>query len=307
MNEAIDPKAIVPAVEARMDAWITAIGSKETDRLYAQVATGKRLRARLVAAIAGINERTVELAAVIELIHAASLLHDDVIDEARTRRGNASVNATDGSKRAVMLGDILYAKGFERLAGLGERVAVVVAGAVVWLSAGELEDVALAESFNSDTERYRTMIYQKTASLIEAAAVAAALVAGKESEPYALYGKNLGLAFQIIDDILDITQSEEKLGKPAMHDFREGKCTLPYIYLYEVLEGPQKQRLVDAFAREVDVKEQQWIRSMMQSSGALDQAREEARTLAAEAMRVMASLGEAALVEMVRAMVERDF
>ncbi|OHE21220.1 MAG: octaprenyl-diphosphate synthase, partial [Sulfurimonas sp. RIFOXYD2_FULL_37_8] len=193
---------------------------------------GKRLRAKLILKIADSNEKAPLLAAIVELIHGASLLHDDVIDEATLRRGVASVNATDGSKTAVMLGDILYSKAFTELVSFEKEIARIIASSVTALSKGEMMDVKMADEFNSDEEKYLDMLYLKTATLIEASAEAAAILAGKDSHSHALYGKNLGLSFQIIDDILDITSDEAILGKPAMNDFVEGKCTLPYIYLY---------------------------------------------------------------------------
>ncbi len=107
-------------------------------------------------------------------------------------------------------------------------------------------DLDLAKSFNADEDMYLEMLYLKTATLIEASAYSAAILAKKDPKKYAIYGKNLGLSFQIIDDILDITSDEATLGKPAMNDFSEGKVTLPYIYLYESLEEKQRQKLVSA-------------------------------------------------------------
>ncbi len=231
-------------VEALMREHIESIGDSRSLELYDKVPKGKRLRAKLILKIASQSKESVALASVVELIHAASLLHDDVIDEADTRRGVTSINHEFGNMTAIMLGDILYSKGFTKLTYLPNEVARSVADAVTKLSVGELLDVELASSFNHSLEVYFDMIYKKTASLIEASAFSAALLAGRETEKYALYGKNLGLAFQVIDDVLDITSSSEVLGKPALNDFREGKTTLPYIYMYEKLNLNDQDKLL---------------------------------------------------------------
>ncbi len=160
-----------------------------------------------------------------------------------TRRGKISVNASDGDKTAIMMGDILYSKAFFELTDISPLVAKVVSNAVVQLSLGELADVELSRKFHIDREAYIKMLYQKTASLMEASAEAGAILVGKNREAYRKYGKNLGIAFQMIDDILDITSDSKTLGKPALHDFVEGKVTLPYMYLYEVLAEEDREYL----------------------------------------------------------------
>jgi octaprenyl-diphosphate synthase len=151
------------------------------------------------------------------------------------------------------------------------------------------------------------MIYNKTASLIEASAKAAALLAGKPHEPLALYGKNLGLAFQIIDDILDITQDSQTLGKPAMHDFKEGKTTLPYLYMYEALEDSEKEQLMSYFGKDLSKNESDWIRQKMDETGALSRSIIDAKNLGNEAIESVKSLGIEGLDGVVRQMIERDF
>jgi octaprenyl-diphosphate synthase len=294
-------------VEWQMHRFIEVLDNEEIKKLFQALPKGKRLRAKLVLKVAGDQPKAIKLAAVIEMIHAASLLHDDVIDEAQTRRGVASLNATEGSKRAVMMGDILYSKGFEELVNFERKIAKTVASAVTQLSIGELMDVKLSECFSPDVESYMQMIYQKTASLIEATAASAALLAGKDEKVYGTYGRNLGLAFQIIDDILDVTQTSEQLGKPAMHDFEEGKTTLPYIYLYERLDTVGRERLASLHGKVLDEAERDWIRSMMEQSGAIQRAYRYAKELGEEAVQLMRDKDENALAEIVEAMIERNF
>jgi octaprenyl-diphosphate synthase len=206
-----------------------------------------------------------------------------------------------------MLGDILYSKGFYELNNISAEVAKIVSNAVTQLSLGELKDVSLSGSFNLDREVYLEMIYQKTASLIEASAGAAALLAGKPKEIYMTYGRNLGIAFQMIDDLLDITSDAATLGKPALHDFTEGKTTLPYIYLYEALDDVEKSILASLHAKVLNQDEQQWILSRMKEHKIIERSYLEAKILIDEAIEIMNAQGEEALSGIAKEMIERDF
>lgn len=292
-------------VEVELKRLIEEIDYDEVTELFSKLSGGKRLRAKLILKIASEHKDAPLLAAIVELIHAASLLHDDVIDEATTRRGATSVNATEGSKTAVMLGDILYSKAFTELVAFDKEIAKVIASSVTALSKGEMIDVKMAEKFNSDEDVYLEMLYLKTATLIEAAAKASALLAGKDAKSHALYGKNLGLSFQIIDDILDITATSEVLGKPAMHDFVEGKCTLPYIYLYEALDDEDKKRLVASHAQNISEDKALWIKSKMQEFKSIEKSFSLAQELSQEAQKAMSNDPE--LVLILQSMIKRGF
>lgn len=294
-------------VEILMQKHIESIGDSKSLELFKLVPKGKRLRAKLILKIAGESEASINLASIVELIHAASLLHDDVIDDALTRRGNASINATFGNKTAIMLGDILYSKGFVELTALPKEVASCVASAVTKLSVGELLDVELANAFNDNEALYMDMIYKKTASLIEAAAFSAAFLSGKDTKKYALYGKNLGLAFQIIDDVLDITQDSQKLGKPALNDFKEGKTTLPYLYMYKLLSQDEKQKLLSLFQKELSFEEQTWIKAKMHETNALEKSINYAKQLGFEALEVIKEENLPDLEKIIKEMIVRDF
>ena len=292
-------------VEEAIAELVEQVGYDEVPKLFKTLKGGKRLRARLVQKIAKDDENAPLLGAIIELIHAASLLHDDVIDDADLRRGVPSVNATDGSKTAIMLGDILYSKGFSSLVAFDKAIAQTIADAVTALSVGEMMDVRMAESFNEDEEAYLQMLYLKTASLIEASAKSAALLVGKDAERYAVYGKNLGLAFQIIDDILDIVSDEATLGKPAMNDFVEGKCTLPYIYLYEALSGDEKEKLKSFHMKVLDAGDITWIREKMKEHQTVERSYMLAGRLSQEAMAAVSD--EPELIAIIEAMMERSY
>jgi len=292
-------------VEQEIDRLIKECEYDEVERLFKTLSGGKRLRAKLILKIASEHKDAPLLAAIVELIHAASLLHDDVIDEADTRRGAASVNATEGSKTAVMLGDILYSKGFTELVAFDKEVAQTIAASVTALSKGEMMDVKMAEAFNSDEKKYLDMLYLKTATLIEAAAKASALLAGKDATSHALYGRNLGLSFQIIDDILDITADEATLGKPAMNDFVEGKCTLPYIYLYEQLDTKDREKLVSFHAKKLTQNEISWIKAKMAQYKTVEKSFRLAQDLSDEAKNILSN--DEDLVNILNTMIKRSY
>lgn len=271
-------------VEALIKQLVNEVDYPRAEELFAKLSGGKRLRARLILTIAPDAPKAPLLGAIVELIHAASLLHDDVIDEAGVRRGVASVNATHGSKIAIMLGDILYSKAFSELTSFDPSIARAVAESVTRLSVGEMMDVEMAENFNTDRDLYLKMLYLKTATLIEAASFGAAVLAGKDATAHATYGKNLGLAFQIVDDILDITSDEATLGKPSLNDFTEGKTTLPYIDLYDSLPAEEKSRLKNAHAQVLSEDDKNWIRTKMDECGAIENSYIYARKLCDEAI-----------------------
>lgn len=298
---------MIEAVERKIEQFIAELGDAEVSRLYGMLPHGKRLRAKLILKVAGSGLMAVKTAAIVEMIHAASLLHDDVIDDAFTRRGKASLNALYGNKTSIMLGDILYSKGFFELNNIDKEISKVISNAVVQLSLGERSDVALSKSFNHDKNKYLKMIYQKTASLMEASAEAAALLAGKPRVPYRTYGRNLGIAFQMIDDLLDVTQTSQQLGKPAMHDYEEGKATLPFIYLYEAMDDIEQKELLALHACKLSTKDQKWILSKMNKYEIIARCSLEAKELIDEAVTLMQDANEQSLEQIARAMIERSF
>ena len=295
---------MIEQVEKEIDKLMDELHYPLAKEWYARLSGGKRLRAKLVLKIAQSSKLSIRLAAIIEMIHAASLLHDDVIDDAMSRRGVASINATEGSKQAIMLGDILYSKAFSALSTFEDEIAKCVADAVTALSMGEMMDVEMSKSFNSNEKRYLDMLYLKTASLIEASAKAAAMLVGKDADAYGLYGKNLGLSFQIIDDILDIVSDEATLGKPALNDYVEGKCTLPYIYMYNHLESNDREKLLLLHGKKLTSDESAWVKEKMESLGALKASYHLAQNLSDEAK---AAVEDEALHTILDTMMQRTF
>ena len=293
-------------VKEQIKDFVKECNDEKSLILLEKLATGKMLRSKLILKIAGISNESIKLCAVVEMIHAASLLHDDVIDESDTRRGQPSVNALFDNKTAIMFGDILYSKAFTELSQMDKKIAYTVSNAVTLLSVGEMLDVDLTNSFNSSYDKYLDMIYKKTASLIEASAKSAALLAGLDEEKYALYGKNLGLAFQMIDDILDITQDSLTLGKPAMLDFVEGKVTIPYLLLHERLEN--KTKLESLYKKELTQEESTWIKEQMITTNALNDSILQAKQIGNEAIKAVEDEENSqTLVMIMKAMIEREF
>ena len=297
---------VLEEVKSKIEEFIRVCSYPKALELLEKLSTGKMLRSKLILKIAGINSESIKLCAIVEMIHAASLLHDDVIDEADSRRGKPSVNALYDNKTSIMFGDILYSRAFTELSQMDKKIAYCVSNAVTKLSIGEMMDVDLTLSFNSSYRLYLEMIYLKTASLIEASAKAAAILAGLDSEKYAIYGKNLGLAFQMVDDILDITQDEETLGKPSMHDFKEGKVTIPYLYLYERVED--KEYLKSLYKKELNKNELLWIKEKLQATSSLQDAIKEAKKVGLEAISsIKDEKNSEDLINIMEAMIERDF
>ena len=293
-------------VKNQIKEFVKVCNHEKSLELLDKLATGKMLRSKLILKIAGVNEDSIKLCAVVEMIHAASLLHDDVIDDADTRRGQPSVNALYDNKTSIMFGDILYSRAFTELSQMDKRVAYTISNAVTLLSIGEMIDVDLTNNFNTSYDLYLDMIYKKTASLIESSAKAAAIIAGLDVDKYALYGKNLGLAFQMIDDILDITQDSATLGKPAMHDFVEGKVTIPYLLLHERIED--KTKLESLYKKELTQDESSWIKEQMQITNALNDSILQAKAIGNEAINaVIDEENSQTLVMIMKAMIEREF
>ena len=292
-------------VKQQIVEFVKEIGDEKSLELLGLLAQGKMLRSKLILKIAGVNSESIKLCAVVEMIHAASLLHDDVIDDALTRRGQPSVNAIYDNKTSIMFGDILYSKAFTELSQMDRKVAYNVANAVTLLSVGELLDVELTKTFNNSYDKYLDMIYKKTASLIEASAASAAILAGLDETKYSVYGKNLGLAFQMIDDILDITQDSQTLGKPAMLDFVEGKVTIPYLLLHERLED--KTKLESFYKKELSQEETAWIKNQMVETQALSDSINQAKKLGLEAIESVKDENNDSLVQIMQAMIEREF
>ena len=205
---------------------------------------GKRLRPILLLLSAGFRPANdyllIKAAAAVELIHTASLIHDDIIDESSERRGRVTLNTGWGNSSAVLAGDFFFARAFELLALCGDfELNKLLTRAVSTMCEGEIEQRNCSYNFQLTEEQYLRNIYRKTAALMEACCGSGARLSKLEDgalQQLEAYGRNLGLAFQIIDDVLDITGDPSATGKPLGNDLREGIITLPLIY---ILQDPQ--------------------------------------------------------------------
>ncbi|EAK0822520.1 polyprenyl synthetase family protein [Campylobacter lari] len=294
-------------IDQYMHEFLSELNYEPILTMSSKLQGGKKLRSKLLLKIAGESDISYKICAIIELIHAASLLHDDVIDEAKLRRGVKSINAQFGAKNAIMLGDILYSKAFYELSLIDLKLAKIISNAVVMLSVGELMDVNLSETFNTDKNAYLQMIYNKTAILIEASARCGAILADLNEDDFAEYGKNLGLAFQIVDDILDIKGDEQTLGKPTMNDFKEGKTTLAYMYLYEKLNPQDQEILKSYYKKDLSIDELSWIKNKMQEHEIFNQVSQELNIYANNALKAIEKYNIKDLEDIIKTMIEREF
>jgi octaprenyl-diphosphate synthase len=267
--------------------------------IFKELPKGKGVRAKLITLI---NPQAIVLASAVESIHLASLLHDDVIDEAKLRRGKKSINAIYGDKFAIMVGDILFARALEFLIDYDKDAGKALANTIYMLSIGEMEDVNLSENINLDKEKYLSMIYKKTSVLIEMGCRESARLAGLDSEKYAIYGKNLGLVFQIVDDILDIISDEKTLGKPVMNDLFEGKMTLPFIYMYNYLNENEQKYFKTLFKKRLNKEEIFWIKDRI--TPAIKKSYKDAIKLADDGLK---NIDEPFLKEIMMKLIERKF
>ncbi|MBF0851591.1 polyprenyl synthetase family protein [Gluconobacter sp. R75690] len=230
------------AIIARMESPVPLIPQLGA---HLVAAGGKRLRPLLTLASSRLcgyqstpeNQRHVGLAACVEFIHTATLLHDDVVDESNLRRGLASANAVFGNKASVLVGDFLFARSFQLMTADGSlKVMAILSDASATIAEGEVLQMVTQNDLSTPVDRYLEVIHGKTAALFAAACRVGAVVADRpEAEELALdrFGTNLGMAFQLVDDALDYAADQQVLGKTVGDDMREGKITLPVLAAYE--------------------------------------------------------------------------
>jgi len=270
-----DLASVENGLQADIDRDPPEVGAPMAD-LFA--AGGKRIRPALVLLAARCGrydlDRLRPAAMAVELTHAATLVHDDVIDRSTTRRGRPTVAATLGDEPAIVIGDFYFARAYEHAARTGvPEVVDILARAVMAICAGEVRQQAIRYRYSTDQAEYMRRIEAKTAMLLAACCDIGALlggVAGEKRDALRAYGRELGLAFQIADDVLDYTATEGEVGKPIGHDIIEGFATLPLMLASIALED--QRRLTEQEARDV-------VTSVRDSDGprlALDEARKHA-------------------------------
>lgn len=231
-----DMKAVDAVIRTRLHSEVVLVRQVAE---YIIQSGGKRLRPVLVLLSAGAlgycGTQHHELAAVVEFIHTATLLHDDVVDESDLRRGRQTANALFGNAASVLVGDFLYSRAFQMMVDIGDkRIMHVLSDATNVIAEGEVLQLMNCHDADLDEARYLEVIRYKTAKLFEAAAQLGALISGatpKLEQAMAAYGMHLGTAFQLIDDVLDYSGAEAETGKHLGDDLAEGKPTLPLIYV----------------------------------------------------------------------------
>lgn len=255
---------------------------------------GKRLRPMTVLlgahACGYSGQQHIDAAAIIEFIHTATLLHDDVVDESSLRRGRETANAIWGNQASVLVGDFLYSRSFQMMVRIGSmRVMEIMADTTNTIAEGEVMQLLNCHDPDTTQERYMAVIHCKTAKLFEAAAQLGAVLADRprhEQTAMARYGLHLGTAFQLIDDVLDYSASSAELGKNIGDDLAEGKPTLPLIYAIRYGTPEESQIIRDAIQQggleHIDV-----VTRTIESTGALDYT---ARLAAQEAEQAIAAL-----------------
>jgi octaprenyl-diphosphate synthase len=264
---------------------------------YLIEAGGKRLRPLLVLLAANAcnykASKHINLAAIIEFLHTAMLLHDDVVDESDLRRGRKTVNAAWGNPASVLVGDFLHSRAFEMMVEIGNmRVMEILSRATNTIAEGEVQQLGNIRNPDTTEANYLQVIARKTAMLFEAASHSGAVLANaSEAEEKALqgYGLHLGLAFQLIDDILDYEGTTADLGKNVGDDFAEGKVTLPLIIAMRNGDDGQRAFIRDAILSD-DISEMAQLLSIVKATGGLQYTSDMARAEVDKAINCLASL-----------------
>lgn len=215
---------------------------------------GKRIRPILALLVAKAcnyqGHKHIDIAAIIEFIHTATLLHDDVVDESSLRRGKNTANQVWGNQAAVLVGDFLYSRSFEMMVDVGSmRVMEILSGTTNTIAEGEVLQLLNCNDADTSEQRYMDVIHSKTAKLFEAASQLGAILAGSSPEDeqcMAKYGMHLGTAFQLIDDVMDYKASAEEMGKNVGDDLAEGKPTLPLIIALQRSKGDEAKQIREA-------------------------------------------------------------
>ena len=287
---------------------------------YIVASGGKRLRPLLTLASARLcgheGARHIGLATAVEFIHTATLLHDDVVDESAMRRGRASANELFGNKSSVLVGDFLFARAFRLMVEDGSLAVLhTLSSASAVIAEGEVLQLSASNDTATTEDTYTQVIAAKTAELFAAACEVGGLVADRDADDVAAlrqFGMNLGMAFQLVDDVLDYSALQARLGKSVGDDFRDGKITLPVVIAIQ--DGSEEERafwrrtLEDQAIGEGDLDH---AIDLLKRHRALDRAVDQARIFADAAMRCLDRFADspikAALLAVVSFCVERDY
>ncbi len=305
LESPVSPTPVVDPIDLAMQQVDVVIRERLSSRValidqiarYIVSAGGKRIRPRLVLllseALGFEGPERFELAAVVEFIHTATLLHDDVVDESSLRRGRATANAIFGNAATVLVGDFLYSRAFQMMVSVNRmRVLEVLADATNVIAEGEVLQLMNMHDPDLSVEDYLQVIRFKTAKLFEASARLGAVLAGADERlevACASYGRAMGTAFQLVDDLLDYEGSTDQLGKNVGDDLREGKPTLPLLLAMERAEPAERELIRHAIVHG-EVQKLPDILAIVRRTGALDATRAAAQLEADKARDILAAL-----------------
>ena len=301
----MQPHQLNPLVEPQFDAVtdyiLNNLGSNvplvESIANHIVAGGGKRLRPLLVLLAADAcgyeGQQHIPLAAVIEFIHTATLLHDDVVDNSELRRGNATANAKWGNAPSVLVGDFLYSRAFQIMVEIGSmEIMQVISHATTIIAEGEVLQLLNQRNPDISEEAYLQVVLGKTAMLFEAATEVGAILAGASTddrESLRKYGQHLGIAFQIVDDLLDYLSDSETLGKNVGDDLAEGKTTMPLIHAMRVGSDEDKALIRNAI-RNGGLDDLTPILDIVHNTGSVDYTRNQAHDQIGKAKRAIANL-----------------
>jgi len=279
-----DMQEVDKVIASRLQSSVPLVGDVAR---YIISAGGKRLRPALLLLVSGAlgyqGAQRHNLAAVVEFIHTATLLHDDVVDESTLRRGRATANESFGNPASVLVGDFLYSRAFQMMVDTDSlRVMQTLADATNVIAEGEVQQLMNTHDASLNETGYLNVIRSKTAKLFEASARLAAILAGSTPEieqACADYGQALGTAFQVIDDVLDYDGDTQEMGKNLGDDLREGKVTLPVIIAMQRC-APEQHMLLRNVIETGSTQELQRVVAIIRDTGALTATREAAATQA---------------------------
>lgn len=333
-NERSKKGASLDALTALVNDDLTLVNNAIVERMHSPVALipqlaghiiaagGKRLRPMLTLAASKLcghrGQRHIRLAACVEFIHTATLLHDDVVDDSSLRRGLASANAVWGNKPSVLVGDFLFSRAFELMVEDGNlQVLAILSHASSVIAEGEVLQLITANDTSTNEDSYLEVIRAKTAALFAAACQIGAVVAERpkvEEEALESYGLNLGIAFQLIDDVLDYSAKQEKLGKALGDDFREGKITLPVILAFRRGDDEDRafwRRTLEDLEQKEDGSDLRHALQLMEKNQSLADTVNRARhygSIARDALGIFPdSAAKSALTDIIDFCIERAF
>jgi octaprenyl-diphosphate synthase len=305
-------KVNIKAIQALAQSDMTAVNDLIYDQLQSDVALinqlgiyivnggGKRMRPMLTVlaarALAYQGEKHWEIAAIIEFIHTATLLHDDVVDESNMRRGRETANALFGNSASVLVGDFLYTRSFQMMTKLGDmRIMDILSEATNIVAEGEVLQLMNCNDASTTEESYMQVIYCKTAKLFEAATRLSAVIAKQDAkieQAMADYGKYLGTAFQLVDDIMDYTADAKEMGKNVGDDLAEGKPTLPLLYAMKHGNEAQQKLIKEAIELGNGMDNLELILKAMEETGSLRYTQKQAEIEADKAIKALDVLAD---------------